>query len=25
VNDQFRICFRRTGGGADDVGIVDYH
>ncbi len=25
VNDQFRICFRRTGSDADDVEIVDYH
>ena len=25
INDQFRICFRWTDGGADDVEIVDYH
>ena len=25
VNDQWRICFRGTEGGADDVEIVDYH
>lgn len=25
VNDQFRICFRWTAGGAADVEIVDYH
>jgi toxin HigB-1 len=25
INDQFRICFRWSGGGADDVEIVDYH
>ena len=25
VNDQFRICFRWSDGGADDVEIVDYH
>lgn len=25
VNDQFRICFRWTAGGAEDVEIVDYH
>jgi proteic killer suppression protein len=25
INDQFRICFRWTEGGADDVEIVDYH
>lgn len=25
INDQFRICFRWTAGGADDVEIVDYH
>ena len=25
VNDQFRICFRWTGTGAEDVEIVDYH
>jgi len=25
VNDQFRICFVWTDGGADDVEITDYH
>ncbi|HMN85393.1 MAG TPA: type II toxin-antitoxin system RelE/ParE family toxin [Bauldia sp.] len=25
INDQFRVCFRWTDGGADDVGITDYH
>ena len=25
INDQFRICFRWTATGADDVEIVDYH
>jgi proteic killer suppression protein len=25
INDQWRICFRRTEGGPDDVEIVDYH
>jgi len=25
INDQWRICFRWTEGGADDVEIVDYH
>ena len=25
VNDQFRVCFRWTAAGADDVEIVDYH
>jgi proteic killer suppression protein len=25
VNDQFRICFRWTAGGPEDVEIVDYH
>lgn len=25
VNDQWRICFRRTQGAAWDVAIVDYH
>lgn len=25
VNDQFRVCFRRTAAGAEDVEIVDYH
>jgi proteic killer suppression protein len=25
VNDQFRICFRWTPDGPEDVAIVDYH
>lgn len=25
INDQWRICFRRTGAGAEEVEIVDYH
>jgi len=25
VNDQFRVCFRWTAAGPDDVEIVDYH
>ena len=25
INDQYRICFRWTEGGAIDVEIVDYH
>ncbi len=25
INDQFRICFRWTSAGAEDVEIVDYH
>jgi proteic killer suppression protein len=25
VNDQFRLCFRWTAGGAADVEITDYH
>jgi proteic killer suppression protein len=25
VNDHFRVCFRWTGTGAEDVEIVDYH
>jgi toxin HigB-1 len=25
VNDQFRICFRWTGGDAENVEIVAYH
>jgi proteic killer suppression protein len=24
VNDQFRVCFRWTAGGPEDVEIVDY-
>ena len=25
INDQFRMCFRWTASGAEDVEIVDYH
>lgn len=25
VNDQYRVCFRWTEAGAEDVEIVDYH
>jgi len=25
INDQWRVCFRWTEGGAEDVEIVDYH
>ena len=25
VNDQYRVCFRWTSAGAEDVEIVDYH
>ena len=25
VNDQFRVCFRWTAAGAEDVEIVNYH
>ena len=25
VNDQWRVCFRWTEAGAEDVEIVDYH
>jgi proteic killer suppression protein len=25
INDQFRLCFRWTSQGAEDVEIVDYH
>ena len=25
INDQFRICFRWTANGAEDVEITDYH
>lgn len=25
INDQWRICFRWTEEGAEDVEIVDYH
>ena len=25
INDQWRICFRWTASGAEDVEIVDYH
>jgi len=25
VNDQYRVCFRWSEAGAEDVEIVDYH
>lgn len=25
INEQWRICFRWTDGGASDVEVVDYH
>ena len=25
ISDQFRLCFRWTASGADEVEIVDYH
>ena len=25
INGQYRVCFRWTDAGADDVEIVDYH
>lgn len=25
INDQWRLCFRWSDGGAEDVEIVDYH
>ena len=25
VNDQFRICFRWTDAGPEDVEVLDYH
>lgn len=25
INDRFRICFRWTASGAEDIEIVDYH
>jgi proteic killer suppression protein len=25
VNDQYRICFAWSNGGADDVELTDYH
>jgi proteic killer suppression protein len=25
INDQFRVCFRWTDTGAEEVEIVDYH
>ncbi len=25
INDQWRICFRWTNEGAEDIEIVDYH
>jgi proteic killer suppression protein len=25
INDQYRVCFRWTDAGAEDVEITDYH
>lgn len=25
INDQYRVCFRWTDSGADNVGVEDYH
>lgn len=25
INDQWRVCFRWTKAGAEDIEIVDYH
>jgi proteic killer suppression protein len=25
INDQYRVCFRWTAAGPEDVEIVDYH
>jgi proteic killer suppression protein len=25
INDQWRVCFRWTAAGAEDVEVVDYH
>jgi proteic killer suppression protein len=25
INDRYRVCFRWTAAGAEDVEIVDYH
>ena len=25
INDQYRVCFTWTDGGAEEVEIVDYH
>ena len=25
INDQWRLCFRWTAGGVENVEIVDYH
>jgi toxin HigB-1 len=25
INDQYRVCFRWTESGAEDVEIIDYH
>lgn len=25
INDQYRVCFTWTEGGAEEVAIVDYH
>jgi proteic killer suppression protein len=25
INDRYRVCFRWTAAGAEDVEVVDYH
>lgn len=25
INDQYRVCFRGTDAGPEDVEVVDYH
>lgn len=25
INERYRVCFRWTSAGAEEVGIVDYH
>ena len=25
INDQYRVCFRWTDAGPEDVEVVDYH
>jgi len=25
INDQYRVCFRWTGQGPEDVEVTDYH
>ena len=25
INEQWRVCFRWTGDGPEDVAVVDYH